>query len=255
MKSLEELDRLIGKLVKQWASRVSGVDEPPAALEIRREVLQEVTRRIEPVGGGEYVFPYNEVLVRIGAPDAERRGLYEAAFVDGDTLAGQIREVLAEGGARVSDLNVTVQVADGGVPVEVECLRRARARETVAEARPPARLTVLRGEAGEKELEITADRVNLGRLREVTSESGVMRRRNHIAFADSEKTVSREHATIRYDAATGKFRLYDSMSQQGTAIFRQGRRIEVPRGDLRGVQLRSGDEIHLGSVRVKFDIL
>lgn len=255
MKSLEELDRLIGGLVKRWASRVSGVEQPPAALEIRREVLQEVARRVEPVGGGEYVFPYNEVRVRIGAPDEERRGLFEAAFVEGDTLEAQIREVLADAGARAADLKVTVRVLDGGEPVEVECLRRARAQEAGAVPRPPARLTVLRGEAEEAELEIAANRVNLGRLREVSSESGSLRRRNHIAFADSEKTVSREHASIRYDAASGKFRLYDSMSQQGTAVFREGRRIEVPRGDRRGVQLQAGDEIHLGNARVKFDIL
>ena len=253
MKSLEELDRLIGGLVKRWASRVSGVEQPPAALEIRREVLQEVVRRVEPVGAGDYVFPYNEVRVSIGAPDQQRRGLYEAAFVEGDTLAAQVREVLADAGARVANLNVTVQVLDGDAPLEVECLRRAREAGVVA--RPRARLTVLRGEAGEPELEIAADRVNLGRLREVTSDSGSLRRHNHIAFADSEKTVSREHASIRYDASAGKFRLYDSMSQRGTAVFREGRRIEVPRGDQRGVQLQPGDEIHLGNARVKFDIL
>ena len=161
--------------------------------------------------------------------------------------------MLADAGARVADLHVTVQVLDGEAPLEVECLRRARG--TRAAARPPARLTVLRGEAEEAELEIAADRVNLGRLREVMTETGSLRRRNHIAFADSEKTVSREHASIRYDASTGKFRLYDSMSQRGTAVFREGRRIEVPRGDQRGVQLQAGDEIHLGNARVKFDIL
>lgn len=254
MKSLEELDRLIGGLVKRWASRVSGVEQPPAALEIRRDVLREVTRRIEPVGAGHYVFPYNEVRVRIGAPDEERRGLYEAAFVEADTLAEQIREALAEAGVRAAEVRVAVSVAEGGAPVEVECLRRPHTRPAAAE-RPRARLTVLRGEAMEKELEIAGDRVHLGRLREVTSESGGLRRRNDIAFADSETSVSREHAGIRYDASTGKFRVYDFMSGRGTAVFRAGRRIEVPRGDGRGVQLQSGDEIHLGSARVKFDIL
>jgi hypothetical protein len=253
MKSLEELDRLIGGLVKRWASRVSGVEQPPAALEIRREVLQEVARRVEPIGGGEYVFPYNEVRVSIFAPDEQRRGLYEAAFVEGDTLAAQIREVLADAGAPVAALIVTVQVLEGDAPPEVVCLRRAR--ESRAAARPQARLTVLRGDSEDAQLEITAGRVNLGRLREVTTGTGSLRRRNHIAFADSEKTVSREHATIRYDAPAGKFRVYDSMSQRGTAVFREGRRIEVPRGDQRGVQLQTGDEIHLGNARVRFDLL
>jgi pSer/pThr/pTyr-binding forkhead associated (FHA) protein len=72
-----------------------------------------------------------------------------------------------------------------------------------------------------------------------------------VAFAETETTVSREHAHIRYDAESGKYRLYDSGSQRGTSIFRDGRRLEAPR--VRGVQLRSGDEIHVGDARVRFE--
>ncbi len=46
--------------------------------------------------------------------------------------------------------------------------------------------------------------------------------------------VSREHAYIRFDAESGKFRLYDSMSQRGTSLFREGRRLETPKGPRRG---------------------
>ncbi len=203
---------------------------------------------------GEYLFPFNDITVRIGAPDAAHRGLYEAAFADSDALAGQIREALTDAGARAPDLRVAVQVLEGVErPVEVECLRRATAPGPSA-ARPAAKLIVLRGSAEETELEIRSDRVHIGRLREVPSESGGLRRRNDIAFADSEKTVSREHASIRYDAVAGRFRLYDCLSQRGARIFRDGRRIDVPCGDTRGVQLQSGDEIHLGEARLRFEM-
>ncbi len=54
------------------------------------------------------------------------------------------------------------------------------------------------------------------------------------------------NAYVRYDADSGKFRLYDSGSQRGTSIFRGGRRLEVPRGPTRGAQLQSGTRSVLG---------
>src|SRR5207253_7048066 len=120
-------------------------------------------------------------------------------------------------------------------------------------ARPPMKLTVVRGEADAGEYAIDAERVNIGRLKEVVGEKDGLRRRNDVAFAETETTVSREHAHIRYDAESGKYRLYDSGSQRGTSIFRGGRRLEAPR--VRGVQLRSGDEIHVGDARLKFEEL
>ncbi len=75
-----------------------------------------------------------------------------------------------------------------------------------------------------------------------------------MAFAETETTVSREHAAIRYDSDTGKFRLYDSGSQRGTRVFRDGRRFEVTKDPAYGFQLRSGDEIHLGDAWLRFDV-
>ena len=120
-------------------------------------------------------------------------------------------------------------------------------------ARPNAKLTIVRGEANFGEYIIQSDRVNIGRLKEVMGDKDGLRRRNDIAFADTETTVSREHAYIRYDAESGKFRLYDSLSQRGTSVFREGRRLEVPKGATHGLQLRSGDEIHVGDARIAFE--
>jgi hypothetical protein len=254
MRSLEELDRFIGGIVKRWAARLSGGEQAPALLEIRKGVLEEVRRAIEPLGGGEYLFPFNEVLVRIAAPESGRRGLYESAFVEAGSLDGDIRALLADAGARTPDLRVEVQIAEGpeGKPFEVACVRRPR-QEQSGEM-PAAKIVVLQGDAEEPQVEIHAARTYIGRNREVLGATGGLRRRNDLAFADSEKTVSREHASIEYDASSGKFRLYDSMSQRGTAIVRDGRLLQVPRGDQRGVQLQDGDEIHLGSARLRFEV-
>ncbi len=89
-------------------------------------------------------------------------------------------------------------------------------------------------------------------MKEVVGEKEGLRRRNDVAFAENETSVSREHAVIRYDQQSGRYRLYDTGSQRGTVVFRSGRKLDVPRGSA-GVQLRSGDEIHLGNARLLFE--
>ena len=111
----------------------------------------------------------------------------------------------------------------------------------------------MRGDAECKECAIEADRFYIGRLKEVVGDKQGVRRRNDLAFVESETTVSREHALIRYDAASGRFRVSDSGSARGTVVFRGGRRLETQRGSA-GVLLKSGDEIHVGNARLKFTI-
>jgi hypothetical protein len=79
-----------------------------------------------------------------------------------------------------------------------------------------------------------------------------------VAFAESDDavttTVSRAHAHIQYDPATGEFRLYDDHSAYGTSLFREGSLIAVPAGAGRGTALRPGDEIYFGQARTRFEI-
>jgi len=57
-------------------------------------------------------------------------------------------------------------------------------------------------------------------------------------YADpANDTVSRRHAHIRLDA--GEYRICDDGSEFGTRVFRDGRSIEVPRGNRRGERLRA----------------
>ncbi len=256
MKSLEQLDRWIGGVVRRWSHKVSGGAPTPEILEIRRDVLNQVKDQIQAKGNGEYVFPYNEIDIHIGNPDPAERDLAEAAFAEDRSMEKDIRDLLSEAGCRVpADFAVQVEITgdDGAQPFRI-VFHRIKTAGKVDPSRPAARLSVVRGQSGTPQIEIHADRANLGRLSEVVDERGSLRRRNDIAFAESETTVSREHAYVRFDPASGKFRLYDYMSQRETAIFRDGRRIEVPRASTRGVQLRSGDEIHLGDARVLFEI-
>ena len=262
MRSLDQLDAWITTKVRSWSSRISGTPRSTDLLEIRRDILNDVRDHIEPKGGGKLIFPYNSVAVRIAAQDGPRRELLEGAFTQDDELAQTISALLSESNcARPSGLRVTVSVvqtetsepANRSFQIDYSNTKAAM-NDAAQNLRPTAKLTVVRGQADAVDYSINSDRINLGRLKEVVGERDGLRRRNDIAFAETETTVSREHAFIRYEAESGKFRLYDSMSQRGTSVFREGRRFQVPKGPTRGFQLRSGDEIHLGDARLRFDV-
>ena len=254
MKSLEQLDRWIGGVVKRWSHKVSGGAPAKEILEIRRDILNDVKDKIQPKGGGEYLFPYNEISVHLAIADPARRELTQAAFAEDHSMEQDVRDLLNEAGCPMpSGCALHLEITPGEDSFHID-YRRKKAAAKQAPARPEAKLRVVRGDAETPEIDIRTDRVNLGRMKEVVGERGGLRRRNDLAFAETETTVSREHAYIRFDADTGRFRLYDYMSQRETSIFRDGRRIDVPRASTRGVQLQSGDEIHLGDARVRFEI-
>jgi len=260
MRSLEQLDRWIASRLKAWSSEAVGAPQSMDLLEIRREILQDIRDHIQPEGKGRNVFPYNMIQVDLAAADRAQQDLLEGAF-EAKELEQTIADLLSEAGCLLpTAFSAAVSVTEDPAaaltehPFHIHYSRvKATAKDGSSHARPPAKLTVLRGQADSSEYIIDSDRVNLGRLKEVVSAKDGLRRRNDLAFAEGETTVSREHAYLRYDSVSGKFRLYDAMSQHGTVVFREGRRFAVPKGPTRGFQLRSSDEIHLGDARLRFD--
>ncbi len=90
-------------------------------------------------------------------------------------------------------------------------------------------------------------------MKDVVDRKTGLARRNDVAFDASETTVARRHASIHYDADSGRFRVTgDPSNRAPTTVFRDGAAIRCD--STRGVQLRSGDEIHLGEARVLFEI-
>ena len=258
MRSLEQLDRWIAGKIKQWTSRVSGSPQSLEFLEIRRDILEDIRDAIEPAGEGRSIFPYNSVALRIAAADEQQAALFDAAF---DTLEEDVRELLLEAGCTPpAGFTLTATAVEDAAlasserPFRIDYSTRKGPLKSTVARRPEARLTVVRGQADAQEYAIHSDRINIGRLKEVVGDKDGLRRRNDIAFSDAETSVSREHAYIRYDSESGRFRLYDNRSQRGTSVFREGRRLEAPRNAIRGLQLQSGDEIHLGEARLLFEI-
>jgi hypothetical protein len=249
MRSLRDLDRWIADKVKQHLS--SGAPRKKELLEVRRDLLEDVRAHIQQKGAGKTLFPHNALTAHISVQDeAEAENLGATS----EALESDVRELLVEAGCPVPALTLELDIkVEEQTSFTVEYFRRTIAAPKPVE-RPSAKLVVLNGACEPTELAIATNRVNIGRLKEVLSERDGLRRRNDLAFSETEVTVSREHAYIVYDGAAGKFRLCDYQSTRGTAVFRDGRRIEVPRASPRGVPLQSGDEIHLGAARVQFQI-
>jgi hypothetical protein len=249
--NLQNLDRWIARSLERISASIAGGSQPKEALEIRREILNEIRDKIEAKGGGEYIFPYQQIDVRINAVDDEQRDTFEAAFVDEGGLAEQVKELLAEAGCK-GEVAVTVDVREsGGEPYVIECRRAPKTPAPPPPPRPSATIQVIAGKSTELEYRFNKDTIYLGRLKEVASRDGGVRRRNDVAFDEAEVSVSREHAHIEY--ADGKFRLFRDRGENPTRLFRDGRAVSVPAIG-RGAQLRAGDEIHLGEARLRFDI-
>ena len=244
------------------------LDGDATPLEIGQAVLDDVERRVQPVGRGQRVFPYTQVVIRVLAND-EARASVEAVFED---FATRLQERLAEVRCEPRPVAVTVECVE--MPCEgwretqrfdaryvKEPSREAAAAKTAevtASVTPPTlRVVVLKGAAAEPEFTFEESTVSIGRSADPTDGFGRVRR-NRIAFLDTvdgvTETVGRAHARLRFDAATGDYRLFDDGSSNGTSILRDGEVLVVHRRDPRGVRVRSGDEIQIGRALLRLTI-
>ena len=115
-------------------------------------------------------------------------------------------------------------------------------------------LTVVRGTTERKTYSLAAPRIDLGRGAEVRDTRNRLIRTNHVAFVEGSgeinQSVSRQHAHVAYEPASGSYRLRDDGSVHGTSVIRNGSTVAVPPGS-RGLRLRPGDELVLGEARLR----
>lgn len=263
--SLSDLIERLGRTIFEapFDAALAPKDAPELA-EIRLAVLEEILKKGQRVGG-RTVFPFN--FVRIGVRGASGE---ESAFLKSEFLKGyfeqEIRKSLTRSNYRFpEDLEVEFEtVAD--LPGEKEpwlavAVESRPSKESAAVPRRTARLVVVRGTASAPEVMLNKERINIGRSAEVYRADGPSRR-NDLAFADENRTVSREHAHILHSKKTGEYRLYNDRwhprgkkdaGDCGLWIIRDGLSQEVHR-NARGVKLQPGDEIQLGQALVRFQV-
>jgi hypothetical protein len=255
---LSEIGRDLQSRLKKFFD--TPLDAAATPLEISQAVLDDVERRVEPVGRGRRVFPYTRLVLRVRQVHADRAPLESA--LEGIDL--KIRERLAEVRCEVPrtiDVRVTfLKKAPSEWRADqmfgIEYFREPEI-PVVAEPPPPlpaVHVAVLRGAATENSYTFTEPVISIGRSPDLTDELGRIRR-NRVAFLDTvdgvTETVGRAHARIRFDTASREYRVFDDGSSNGTAIIRGGATIAVPPRDPRGVRVQSGDEVQVGRAVIK----
>lgn len=256
MKVLNRVERLLERGFR-WKPGQDETELEP--LELRRAIIRDLLDAVEPRGRGERVFPYPAVTVRVFANEGNRAQALRAVL-EQNSLRSELLEELAASGCETGPLALTVIIQPAADPEHLtypyllEAGTEAETRASISKQRPRAHLRVLAGTANCERFEINSDAVLLGRMAEVLGRKTGKVRRNDIAFAETENSVSRAHARILFDDQTGEFRLFDEPeSQDGTFVVRKGREIQCD--SQRGIALRPGDEIRLGKARlaIEFD--
>jgi len=244
------------------------LQEPPELAEIRLGVLDQV-REKSYRSGGRKVFPYDLLRVRMRGVQESRREVFAGRFFQ-RYLEQEVRDALRDAGCRYPEsLRVEVEPV-AGLPQRGEdwlVVEAASQEQSARAAGPVGRLVVREGRANVEAVRLEKARTNIGRVADVYRQQGLFRR-NDLAFAeDSEinRSVSREHAHVRYDRTTGEYRIFNdrwyprggqgpggAAGACGTWIVRDGMSLEVSR-DSRGTKLEAGDEIHFGRAVVTFE--
>lgn len=238
-------------------------------LEIVEHAVDEIASHVHPAGRGRQAFPFNRVGITFVAPTGEARARLHAVSASTPTVSERIIRRLTSAGCRITDDDVSISIdfvdepdSSWTAPYGL-ALARVDAPPRAPRADPAApRVDVFTtaGVSDQAAYSFSTLPIAIGRGADVRDSQQRLIRVNHIWFlespetaADINATVSRRHARIELDAATGRPRLIDENSAQGTSIIRHGRGIHVPRGS-RGLGLQSEDEIVLGQARLRVRI-
>jgi hypothetical protein len=253
-----DVERTIEREFRRWTEKVFGSGDSDQLLLVHRAILEDVAGKIQMARRGRRVFPFNYLLIRLVSPDPARRALFQSAFGEKRRLESDIREILIGAGCDVpAGFAADVETGEtGSQKFDIDYMVRENPAPTSAKS-GPARITVVRGKANQESFLLDKPRTTIGRLAELIDSRQRVVRRNDVAFEEdadeANRTVSRGHAHIRFDAEAAEYRICDDSSEYGTRIFRDGRSIEVPSGGKRGERLRTGDEIYLGRACLRFE--
>jgi hypothetical protein len=265
----QRLERRLTRTVNAAVQELVGKTEP-APLEIVHAVLDRADARIQDLGRGRRVFPFNRVRVIVLTDPRDREsGARISAVLDGPpSLAERLIQRVQHGGCSISDLAVEVAFVDGAGPdwehsaFHVEFDRVVPAALTLSpqagDGAVQLKLAVLKGTAEQHGYIFAGGRIDIGRRAEVLDQKQRLIRTNQVAFAeegpDVNRSVSRRHAHIQYDPGQRCYRLWDDRSAHGTNVVRAGKTITVPAA-ARGIRLEAGDEIVLGHARLQVSLV
>lgn len=251
--------------VKRAIDPPSGTETKP--LDIRRLVLEEAENQVQPVGGGRRALPGALLRVRVLVGDATAQKAMALGLSDiRKDVAARLKELRCDVPAGF-DVVVTYSRQrpptwnDGQtVDVRLESGKGHNPKHMPKPERttgPAIELTILRGKAQKRAYTLESTRIKIGRGSEPIDQLG-RTKYNDVVFIDDStpenQTVTRVHASIRFDPKAGELRIFDEGSANGTVIIRNMQEIEVHRRDPMGTVILDGDEIRLGRAAIRVAI-
>jgi hypothetical protein len=250
--------------IRKKVENVFGNGTAQTPLEIRRGILEQVESRIVVDTGGR-VFPFAKIVVQLQPPTEALRDVFETAFIQDGSLRADILGKLKDSEARYpAEIEIAIELQQiPSVPSPVSPslfqLDFVKADPLRKPEIPEMKLVTVKGAAEAPEFLFKKERILVGRLSEVLDREGRMVRKNDVVFLDNgddvNSTVGRAHARIWFDLDRREFCIMDEASRYGTRIIREGRYIEIPAGNTRGIRLRTGDEIYLGQACIRFELI
>jgi hypothetical protein len=254
MNLFSEIEKKIERGFRTATERLFGQAESGDLVTLHHAILESVEEQVQVLAHGRRVFPFPRIEVTLVAAEEARRNLLAAAFGEDRRLEDDIREALEGAGCQIPR-SFSVEILTSGTGDQPFFIDYQRQLSKPAAEPPIGRLAVVKGKAAREEYVLDKPRINIGRMAELTDSEQRVVRRNDVVFEENADeangTVSRQHAHIRREE--GQYRVADDGSEFGTRIFRDGRSIEVPRGNRRGERLRAGDEIYLGRACLRFE--
>jgi hypothetical protein len=259
---------LLRRIEKSLDSRMrsvfaGGKDEAGGreAVELYRDALDQIASRATPGKRGDKLLPFNLITIELRADTPDRKAALEAIF-EPKQFSDDVEATLkAERVTPPADLTVAIKFppdAEEEMRVVLEKTEKAVPVSDPTRLIPACLITVT-GTASIPVCYLDRLCVNLGRVEDVSDTAGRTIRHNELFFPDqaheANSTVSRSHAHIAFDPASAVWRIFDDGSSIGTTIFRAGKRVDIPPHASRGVALKSGDEIYLGQVRLRYELI
>ena len=265
---------IVGK-ARQLESRISRTldgavqnlvgTSPRQPIEIVHAIVARVEEQVQPAGRGGRVFPFNRIAVHIPAASKAEKARFAVLAEGPPPLRERILERLRAAGCEPAVLAVEVAYApkpkatwpDQQFHIEFDRVDVPSPAPPVPLVPPRLELAIVSGVGERRTYSFQGGRIDLGRRADVVDDRQRLVRVNHVVFRDGEAgpnaTVSRRHAHVTFDAASGQYRIHDDRSAHGTAVVREGQTLPVPAGS-RGVRLREGDEILLGQARIRVKV-
>ena len=99
LRNLRRLESRLAKKVNETAQKMTP-SKPREPLEIVHAIVETVEKHIEPAGRGRYVFPFNQIRIRIAADSSLTRARFEAVFESEPSVQQRIIKTLETGSPR-----------------------------------------------------------------------------------------------------------------------------------------------------------